>query len=117
MSFTNCVNDDGTVLFPKAINSIETLPQLIATTIKVLPLPVYSIIKKTNLVLIPKHQIAILTTPLNAQVYCQNYDICAPNKVITIDETTAHALQEIGFTNAIVAAYPDEISLVNLCYL
>lgn len=99
------------VLFPRAKQSKKSIQTQLSKVIEVIDLVVYENRPKNNLK-IPESDYLVFTSPMNAQIYFQNYQLKSTQKVITIGHTTENALLEIGIDNVVVAKTPSERSLV-----
>lgn len=99
------------VLFPRARNSKKSIQSLLADEIEVLDLLVYENMKKSNTGN-PNADILIFTSPLNAESYFENLDY-NNEKIISIGNTTARKLNDLGFNNIIVAKNPTEEALID----
>ena len=103
----------GKVLFPRAENSKKSIQQLIGNQLVTTELVIYKNFPKKDF-FIPKMDILVFTSPLNAQVYFQKYKFEKGQKVFSIGATTAKTLATLGIKNVEFPKKPSEKELVNL---
>lgn len=104
------------VLFPQASASLQTVQQYSKAYLEeITDLAVYENIPVSEFS-IPKCDILVFTSPLNAKNYCKKYQIEKTQKIIAIGTTTAKALQELGYYNIHLPYAADEASLADICY-
>lgn len=109
--FADFVKDD-TVLFPQAIDSLQTIQKRLSFTNVCHNLFVY----KTSLLsdfVIPPCELLVFTSPSNVQAYFEKYELLKGQKVIAIGSTTLDKLKDYGIKNAALPVSFDEIGLLD----
>jgi len=101
------------VLFPRAKNSQRSVQQLIDNELITTDLVIYKNFPKRNFD-ISKMDYLVFTSPLNAKVFFQKYKYEKGQKVFSIGETTAKALNELGIDEVHFPKKPSEKNLVKL---
>ena len=101
------------VLFPQALQSRESIQNLLKNSITAINFPVYD-----NKILaafeLPYCEALAFTSPLNVEAYCNKYVINADQHIISIGETTAKALQQYTAHPIHIAPAPSESAMANL---
>lgn len=99
------------VLFPRAVQSRQSVQRLLKNEIEVLDLVVYEnqIIQHLE---IPETFYVVLTSPLNAQAYFSQPRLHENHRIVAIGTTTANALKLLGINSFKVASQPSEAALV-----
>lgn len=110
--FREVLKDDS-VLFPQAIDSLQTVQKQIAFTNTCYNLYVYKTTIKIDLI-IPYTDIVIFTSPSNVKAYFIKNKISSKQTVVAIGNTTKHQLAEYGVTNVLLPAVFDESALLGL---
>lgn len=100
-----------TVLFPMAIDSIQTVQRQLGYNNVAKNLYVYKTELKTDFV-IPKVEILLFTSPSNVKAYFSKYDIAPEQKVIAIGTTTQQKLYSYDVKKVEVATSFEEESLL-----
>ncbi len=103
------------VLFPGAENSLRSIQQLAGHNIQAVDLPVYHNSPKRE-VNIPPVNLAILTSPMNAETYLGFYPERKNDRLIAIGESTAKALRKAGAWNIFEARRPSELALIEALF-
>ena len=104
------------VLFPQAIHSLQSIQQFSKAYLEeIADLVVYKNIPLSEFA-VPKCDILVFTSPLNAKTYCKKYQIEKTQKIIAIGTTTAKALQALNYHNVHLPFSADEVSLADICY-
>jgi hydroxymethylbilane synthase len=94
------------VLFPQAIDSIQTVQRQLSFNTTAKNLYVYKTDLKTHFTL-PKTGTLVFTSPSNVMAYFQRYGISPEQKVIAIGTTTRQTLYDQGIKEVLV---PDTFS-------
>lgn len=94
------------VLFPQAMDSLQTIQKQLAFTNIVYNLYTYKTIIKTELE-IPYTDIVILTSPSNARAYLTKYKLDSRQIIIVMGTSTKYELMSYGIKNIIM---PNEFS-------
>jgi hydroxymethylbilane synthase len=92
--FADFIKDD-TVLFPQAIDSLQTIQKQLSFTNICHNLFVYKTTLKTDFTLPPVELLAF-TSPSNVQAYFEKYKILKGQKVVAIGSTTFDKLRNYG---------------------
>jgi len=108
--FAALINNE-TVLFPMAIDSIQTVQRRLGYNNVAKNLFVYKTELKTNFT-IPKAEILVFTSPSNVEAYFSKYTIESDQKVIAIGTTTQQKLNRYGVKNVDIPNSFDEESLL-----
>lgn len=98
------------VVFPRAKQSKKSIQKQLSKVVEVVDLVVYENRPKSK-ISIPDVDILVFTSPMNARIYFENYDLKSTQKVISIGNTTANELQKIGVKNFVIAKNPSEKGL------
>ncbi len=97
---------DMRVLFPRAENSRRSVEKLLADDqIELIDIIVYSNTPKTDFT-VPKCDVLVFTSPLNAEAYFMLYDLKKGQKVVAIGKTTAEYLRGLEIYDLTIAAAP-----------
>jgi len=102
------------VLFARAKQSKQSVQKLLADKIQVVDLVVYDNRPKETLEN-PQAAILVFTSPMNAQTYCQLHPPTHQQAIVSIGQTTAQALDQLGINAYIVAEAPQESFLAEAC--
>lgn len=94
------------VLFPQAMDSLQTIQKQIAFTNTVHNLYTYKTINKT-IFEVPYADIIIFTSPSNVKTYFTKYKIDERQIIVAMGASTKYALSEYGVRNAIM---PEEFT-------
>ena len=108
--FAEFIKDD-TVLFPQAIDSLQTIQRQLSFTNICHNLFVY----KTSLRVdfeIPPTALLVFTSPSNAQAYFEKYKLVKDQKVVAIGSTTHSKLKNYGVKNIGLPSSFDEAGLL-----
>jgi len=103
--------DNETVLFPMAIDSLQTAQRQLGYNNVAKNLYVYKTDLKTDFV-IPKAEILLFTSPSNVKAYFSKYEIAPGQKVIAIGTTTQQKLYSYGIKKVDVSNSFEEESLL-----
>ena len=95
------------IIFPIATHSLNTFQDKLVSTNQVINIKVYNNTPKLKMTL-PKHDIAMITSPMNAQVYA-TLQSNKKNAIVASGDTTAATLRQLGFDNVIVAPRSSEL--------
>ncbi len=98
------------ILFPQAQHSRQSIQRILGDKIEAHSLIVYQNKMRQNFN-IPYCDYLVFTSPLNAQAYCQKYEVKTRQKIFAIGETTAAALVDLGIEKVIVANQASEKAL------
>lgn len=101
------------VLFPRAENSQRSVQQLIDNELVTEDLVIYKNYPKRNFD-IPKMDYLVFTSPLNSKAFFKKYKYEKGQKVFSIGETTANALNELGIEEVLFPKKPSEKNIVKL---
>ena len=102
--------------FPQATNSLQTVQEHSKAYLEeIANLIVYKNVPLSDFD-VPKCDILVFTSPLNAKTYCEKYQIDKTQKIIAIGTTTAKALQSMNYHNVHLPFAADEVSLADICY-
>lgn len=101
------------VLFPRAKRSLQSMQRALSLSIRAIDLIVYDNSPKT-IIEIPRCDVLIFTSPLNAKTYFHHYNINEQQQIIAIGHTTAATLKELGVPKVLVPDQPNEQSMVAL---
>ncbi|MFK7949520.1 MAG: uroporphyrinogen-III synthase [Saprospiraceae bacterium] len=99
------------VIFPRAKQSKKSIQTQLSKVIQVIDLIVYENRPKSN-INVPESDCLVFTSPMNARVYFENYDLKSNQKVVAIGQTTGNELLKIGIKNIVIAKSPNERGLV-----
>jgi uroporphyrinogen-III synthase len=100
-------SENKTVLFPRAMHSKKSIQKQLKGKIIAHDLIVYDNQPKIDFD-IPKCDILIFTSPMNAQVYYSKYLAKTNQALIALGKTTAKALRKLGLDNIIISETPSE---------
>lgn len=103
--------DSETVLFPMAIDSIQTVQRQLGYNNVAKNLYVYKTELKTDFT-IPKAEILVFTSPSNVAAYFSKYEIAPEQKVIAIGTTTQQKLYSYGVKQIVIPNSFEEESLL-----
>lgn len=101
------------VLFPRALQSRQSVQLSLGKTIEALSLIVYDNTPIPEIAL-SDAAVLVFTSPLNLQAYFSKHRLLRDQKVLTIGPTTAQALIEMGMLPFAVAPQPSEEALAEL---
>lgn len=104
--------ENETVLFPMAIDSIQTVQRQLGYNNVAKNLYVYKTELKTDFAL-PKTEILIFTSPSNVEAYFSKYEILPGQKVIAIGTTTQQKLFSYGIKEVALPNSFEEESLLH----
>ena len=110
-NFREVLNDDS-VLFPQAIDSLQTIQKQLSFKNTSYNLYVYKTIIKPEFN-IPYTDVVIFTSPSNVTAYMGKYKIDSRQKIIAMGEKTKYKLSEYGIRNVSLAHSFDENGLYN----
>lgn len=102
------------VLFPRAAQSRESIQKILAGTVTIHDLVVYTNTPRTDFEL-PSADILVFTSPLNAQAYFAQYAYQNGQKVLAIGQSTEQALRKLGLSEILLAPTPTEEVLAEIC--
>jgi hydroxymethylbilane synthase len=108
--FAQLINSE-TVLFPMAIDSIQTVQRQLGYNNVAKNLYVYKTEVKKEFS-VPKTEILLFTSPSNVEAYYSKYVISADQKVIAIGTTTQQKLHSYGVKNVELPESFEEESLL-----
>lgn len=100
------------VLFPRAKNSLNNVSVNISEWVEVKELIVYNNRERNNAVL-PKVEIALLTSPMNARVFFKRYLDKQHPTIISIGRSTASEVAKYVTEPLIIADQPTEESMMD----
>jgi uroporphyrinogen-III synthase len=102
------------VLFPRAAQSRESIQRSMSETVEIIDLVVYENTARTEFDL-PRADVLVFTSPLNAQAYFAKYLLQTDQQVLAIGQTTADALRSICGREIYIAESPSELALAQKC--
>lgn len=102
------------VLFPRAAQSRESIQKILAETVTIHDLVVYTNTPRTDFDL-PCADLLVFTSPLNAEAYFARYTLKEGQKLLAIGQSTQKALHNLGMTEVLVAPTPSEEVLAEIC--
>lgn len=108
------ISQNQSVLFVQAKISKRSVQKLLDNPLGLKELVVYDNQIKPNYE-IPYCDILVFTSPLNVKAYYEKYPINVSQKVITIGNTTAKAVQELGINEVVIANKPTETEMAKRC--
>ncbi|MES2761498.1 MAG: uroporphyrinogen-III synthase [Bacteroidota bacterium] len=111
-NFRDVLKDDS-VLFPQAIDSLQTIQKQIAFTNTAYNLYVYKTSVKNEFT-IPYTDTVIFTSPSNVKAYFSKNKINDRQLVLAMGSATKHKLAEYGVTNVLTPVDFDETALLDL---
>lgn len=100
-----------TVLFPMAIDSLQTVQRQLGYHNVAKNLYVYKTEPKENFE-VPKAEILVFTSPSNVKTYFSKYEISSDQKVLAIGTTTQEQLKRFGVKDIALPASFEEESLL-----
>jgi hydroxymethylbilane synthase len=106
---------NGSVLFPQAKDSLQTIQKQLSFTSKVYDLYVYRTSIKENFSL-PDAQIIVFTSPSNVTSFYNQTKIMPHQKTIAIGPATARELERYGIRNYTVPHSFDEVGLAEAVF-
>ncbi len=112
--FKEALKND-TVLFPQAIDSLQTIQKQLSFTNTCYNLYVYKTSIKSDFT-IPYTDILIFTSPSNVLSYCNKYKIDSRQLVIAMGDATKYKLTEYGIFNVLVPNSFSENGLYELLF-
>lgn len=102
---------NDSVLFPQAMDSLQTIQKQLAFTNTTYNLYTYKTILKTEFDL-PYTDIAIFTSPSNVRAYFSKYKLDPRQIIIAMGTSTKYLLSEYGIKNVLI---PNKFSEIGLC--
>lgn len=102
------------VLFPQPKKSNRTIQKQLSADTKIHDLHVYDTERITEAE-VPETEVAVLTSPTNAEVYLQLVKQRA-KYIIAIGTSTAARLRELGFDDFIISNSPEEVGLAEAVF-
>lgn len=111
-NFREVLQNDS-VLFPQAMDSLQTIQKYLAFTNTVYNLYTYKTIIKNDFEL-PYTDVVIFTSPSNVKAYFSKYKLDSRQLVIAMGTSTKYKLSEYGFRDVLI---PEEFSEKGLCDL
>ena len=109
--FAEFIKDD-TVLFPQAIDSLQTIQRQLSFTNICHNLFVYKTTPRIDFELQPA-EVLVFTSPSNVQAYFEKYKLVKGQKVVAIGSTTFSQLKNYGVKNIGLPSTFDEPGLLN----
>lgn len=107
------VLQNESVLFPQAMDSLQTIQKQLAFTNTIYNLYTYKTILRTDFEL-PYTDIVIFTSPSNVVAYFSKYKLDSRQLIVAMGASTKYKLSEYGFKNVLV---PEEFSEKGLCHV
>ncbi len=104
----------GTVLIPRAKESLETIQKSLTADTKVINLPVYQTRMESN-VSKSNAEVLIFTSPTNVEAYFQDNLVDPGQKIICIGRSTGKKIEEFGLPYTLPYS-PDEIGLAEAVF-
>jgi hydroxymethylbilane synthase len=108
--FAGYIKDD-TVLFPQAIDSLQTIQKQLSFTNICHNLFVYKTSLRTDFTL-PTADLLAFTSPSNVKAYFEKYKPVKGQKIVAIGSTTADKLRDYGIKNVGMPGSFDETGLL-----
>lgn len=102
----------NSVLFPRALNSKQSIEKKLLHQIKCYTLVVYINLPKTDCRMLSQ-QLLVFTSPLNVEAYFNKYRVKPHQKIVAIGETTAAALKQFGMDEVAIPSRSTEKALAN----
>ncbi|MEO0339703.1 MAG: uroporphyrinogen-III synthase [Bacteroidota bacterium] len=99
------------VLFPRALNSMQSIQNILGESIEAIDLVVYSNSPNRNFEL-PVLDYLLFTSPMNVEAYCIKYRWRPGQKVVAIGSSTAQSLADNGLEQYGVADQPSEQGMI-----
>lgn len=109
--FRDVLGDDS-VLFPQAMDSLQTIQKQLAFTNTTYNLYTYKTILKTDFD-IPYTDIVVFTSPSNVVAYFNKYKIDSRQTVVAMGTSTKYKLSEYGVKNVLLPQEFTELGLLN----
>lgn len=109
--FAEFIKDD-TVLFPQAIDSLQTIQRQLSFTNICHNLFVYKTTLRADFEM-PKAELLVFTSPSNVQAYFEKYKLLKGQKVVAIGSTTFSRLKDYGIKNIGLPVSFDEKGLLD----
>ncbi|MCB0515432.1 MAG: hydroxymethylbilane synthase [Chitinophagales bacterium] len=103
-----------TVLFPQAQHSVQSIQRHLPESVRVYNFPVYKNTARKN-VLIQPCDIAVLTSPLNAAAFFEQYTAQNSPEIVAIGKTTQAYIQQNGTKNCYKSYATHEVALADTC--
>lgn len=103
------------VIFPHALHSLKTVQKYLKDRVQTQNLVVYKNEPLSDFE-VPKCDILVFTSPMNARTYCSKYKILPHQKIVAMGSTTGKTLSSLGYPSYTTPYAPDEVSLVDVCY-
>lgn len=103
---------DESVLFPQAMDSLQTIQKQLAFTNTTYNLYTYKTILKTDFD-IPYTDIVVFTSPSNVVAYFNKYKIDSRQTVVAMGTSTKYKLSEFGVKNVLLPKEFTELGLLN----
>ncbi len=107
-----CIGDS--VLFPQPKKSNRTIQKQLSTKTVIYDLFVYNT-KRISGATIPETEVAVLTSPTNAEVYLNSVESRA-KYIIAIGTSTAARLKDLGIKGFIISNSPEEAGLAEAVF-
>lgn len=108
------IANQQTVLFPGAVNSLQSVQSLLNGQVNGTHLQVYDNTPLPDPPDMTAANVLVFTSPLNAQAYFARYALQPSQKVIAIGASTAKALRDLGIGGVQTAESPDERAMAKL---
>lgn len=99
------------VLFPGAVQSLQSVLLLVNNRLEGLHLSVYKNTARLDPPDMTKADALVFTSPLNAQAYCNRFPIEAQQQIVAIGNSTAQMLHNLGYPTVRLASEPTETAL------
>jgi hydroxymethylbilane synthase len=109
--FAGFIKDD-TVLFPQAIDSLQTIQKQLSFTNICHNLFVYKTTMRTDFEM-PQADLLVFTSPSNVQAYFEKYKLLKGQRVVAIGSTTFSRLKNYGVKNVGLPKSFNETGLLN----
>lgn len=110
--FREVLGNDS-VLFPQAMDSLQTIQKQLAFTNTIYNLYTYKTILRTDFEL-PYTDVVVFTSPSNVKAYFSKYTLDSRQTIIAMGASTKYALAERGHRDVLI---PNEFSEEGLCNL
>lgn len=110
--FAHVIKDD-TVLFPQAIDSLQTIQKHLSFTNICHNLSVYKTTLRTDFVL-PQAELLVFTSPSNVQAYFEKYRPEKDQKIVAIGSTTLNTLKGFGIKDVAMPHAFNETALLEV---
>ena len=102
---------EDTLCFVRAKNSRQSVQNFFRKHNNISEIVVYDNVAKSNFE-VPRSDILIFTSPLNAKTYFSKYQYEDGQKIVAIGPTTSDTLKELGVNNVILSDHASEESLL-----